>query len=156
MAEVGPDGNVWVIDWYNYIVQHNPTPAGFKTGKGNAYETELRDKKHGRIYRIVPDIKPQGEVPRTLGIAYLGLAMISNAVGVRVQEALPDSPAKKAGLRTDDQVLKLNGLTVKSADEFLALIAKNKPRPGSDAQDCPLRQANRFSDPACPVGRLAP
>ena len=52
MAEVGPDGNVWVIDWYNYIVQHNPTPPGFKTGKGNAYETELRDKKHGRIYRI--------------------------------------------------------------------------------------------------------
>jgi putative membrane-bound dehydrogenase-like protein len=55
MAEVGPDGCVWVIDWYNYIVQHNPTPPGFKTGKGNAYETELRDKKHGRVYRIVPD-----------------------------------------------------------------------------------------------------
>ncbi len=53
MAEVGPDGHVWVIDWYNYIVQHNPTPVGFKTGKGGAYETELRDKKHGRIYRIV-------------------------------------------------------------------------------------------------------
>lgn len=53
MAEVGPDGNVWVIDWYNYIVQHNPTPAGFKTGKGNAYETPLRDKTHGRIYRLV-------------------------------------------------------------------------------------------------------
>jgi uncharacterized protein len=54
MAEVGPDGCVWIIDWYNYIVQHNPTPAGFKTGKGGAYETELRDKKHGRIYRLVP------------------------------------------------------------------------------------------------------
>ena len=53
MSEVGPDGNVWVIDWYNYIVQHNPTPRGFKTGKGNAYETDLRDKKHGRIYRVV-------------------------------------------------------------------------------------------------------
>jgi putative membrane-bound dehydrogenase-like protein len=53
VAEVGPDGNVWVIDWYAYIVQHNPTPPGFKTGKGAAYETELRDKKHGRIYRLV-------------------------------------------------------------------------------------------------------
>jgi putative membrane-bound dehydrogenase-like protein len=53
MAEVGPDGNVWVIDWYNYIVQHNPTPQGFRTGKGAAYESDLRDKKHGRIYRIV-------------------------------------------------------------------------------------------------------
>jgi putative membrane-bound dehydrogenase-like protein len=54
MAEVGPDGCVWVIDWYNYIVQHNPTPRGFKTGKGAAYETPLRDKKHGRIWRLVP------------------------------------------------------------------------------------------------------
>ncbi|HET6422286.1 MAG TPA: PVC-type heme-binding CxxCH protein [Planctomycetaceae bacterium] len=53
MAEVGPDGNVWVLDWYNYIIQHNPVPAGFKNGKGNAYESDLRDKKHGRIYRVV-------------------------------------------------------------------------------------------------------
>jgi putative membrane-bound dehydrogenase-like protein len=53
LAEVGPDGNLWVIDWYNYIIQHNPTPQGFKTGKGNAYETDLRDKKHGRIYRLL-------------------------------------------------------------------------------------------------------
>jgi putative membrane-bound dehydrogenase-like protein len=53
MTEIGPDGNAWVIDWYNYIVQHNPTPAGFKTGKGNAYETPVRDKKRGRIYRVV-------------------------------------------------------------------------------------------------------
>ncbi|HUG18137.1 MAG TPA: PVC-type heme-binding CxxCH protein [Planctomycetaceae bacterium] len=53
MAEVGPDGNVWILDWYNYIVQHNPTPQGFQTGKGNAYESDLRDKKHGRIYRLV-------------------------------------------------------------------------------------------------------
>jgi len=53
MAEVGPDGQLWVIDWYNIIVQHNPTPAGYKTGKGNAYEIDLRDKTHGRIYRVV-------------------------------------------------------------------------------------------------------
>jgi putative membrane-bound dehydrogenase-like protein len=52
-AQVGPDGNVWLIDWYNFIVQHNPTPQGFKTGQGNAYETPLRDKTHGRVYRLV-------------------------------------------------------------------------------------------------------
>ncbi|GIW99789.1 MAG: glycosyl hydrolase [Pirellulaceae bacterium] len=55
MAEVGPDGAVWVIDWYNYIVQHNPTPQGFETGKGNAYVSDLRDKTHGRVYRVVYD-----------------------------------------------------------------------------------------------------
>jgi putative membrane-bound dehydrogenase-like protein len=62
VAEVGPDGALWVIDWYNYIVQHNPTPLGFKTGRGNAYETPLRDKTHGRIYRLVNESRPLGEV----------------------------------------------------------------------------------------------
>ncbi len=63
MAEVGPDGCVWVIDWYNYIVQHNPTPEGFQTGKGKAYETKLRDKKHGRVYRVVYDGNPIAPTP---------------------------------------------------------------------------------------------
>jgi len=58
-AKVGPDGAVWVLDWYNFIIQHNPTPTpdrgGFVgvTGKGNAYENPLRDKSHGRVWRVV-------------------------------------------------------------------------------------------------------
>jgi putative membrane-bound dehydrogenase-like protein len=62
VAEVGPDGAVWVLDWYNYIVQHNPTPLGFQTGKGNAYETPLRDKTHGRVYRIINEGPALGQV----------------------------------------------------------------------------------------------
>jgi putative membrane-bound dehydrogenase-like protein len=54
-AEVGPDGALWVSDWYNFIIQHNPTPKGFQNGKGNAYINPLRDRTHGRIYRIVYD-----------------------------------------------------------------------------------------------------
>ncbi|HZN40823.1 MAG TPA: PVC-type heme-binding CxxCH protein [Planctomycetota bacterium] len=59
-AEVGPDGAVWICDWYNLIIQHNPTPtrssAGIdaKTGRGSAYETPLRDTRYGRIYRVFP------------------------------------------------------------------------------------------------------
>lgn len=52
-AEVGPDGALWVADWYNFIIQHNPTPRGFENGAGNAYINPLRDAKHGRIYRMV-------------------------------------------------------------------------------------------------------
>lgn len=51
-AEVGPDGAVWVADWYDFIIQHNPTPRGFENGKGNAYINPLRDKERGRIYRV--------------------------------------------------------------------------------------------------------
>jgi putative membrane-bound dehydrogenase-like protein len=59
-AEEGPDGAIWVCDWYNLIIQHNPTPtkasAGYDavTGKGAAYETPERDLHQGRIYRIYP------------------------------------------------------------------------------------------------------
>ncbi|RPD41991.1 PVC-type heme-binding CxxCH protein [Chitinophaga barathri] len=58
-AKAGPDGAVWILDWYNFIVQHNPTPTpergGYAAvnGKGNAYENPLRDKTHGRIWRVV-------------------------------------------------------------------------------------------------------
>ena len=51
-AQVGPDGAVWLADWYNFIAQHNPTPTGYSNGKGNAYETSLRDRLRGRIYRV--------------------------------------------------------------------------------------------------------
>lgn len=58
-AEVGPDGSLWVVDWYDFIIQHNPTPSpdrgGYQAqnGKGNAYINPLRDHERGRIYRIV-------------------------------------------------------------------------------------------------------
>lgn len=52
-AKVGPDGALWVIDWYNLVIQHNPTPGGWDNGEGNAYVNELRDREHARIYRVV-------------------------------------------------------------------------------------------------------
>lgn len=67
-AKVGPDGNVWVADWYNFIVQHNPTPridrGGFegKNGDGNAYVNPLRDKSRGRIWRVIPKIAKAEEI----------------------------------------------------------------------------------------------
>ncbi|MEO6328845.1 MAG: PVC-type heme-binding CxxCH protein [Ginsengibacter sp.] len=57
-AEVGPDGALWITDWYDFIIQHNPTPsvesAGINAekGKGNAYINPLRDHERGRIYRL--------------------------------------------------------------------------------------------------------
>jgi uncharacterized protein len=66
-AQVGPDGAVWVADWYNFINQHNPTPPGYSNGKGNAYETSMRDRLRGRIYRIsyrnAPPVKKRSLTP---------------------------------------------------------------------------------------------
>lgn len=64
-ASVGPDGAVWVADWYNFIIQHNvfvpeQAPSEFvlpfkdqPKGPGNAFSSPLRDTNHGRIYRVV-------------------------------------------------------------------------------------------------------
>jgi mono/diheme cytochrome c family protein len=72
VARAGPDGAVWIADWYNPIIQHNvvfrfwnpargydyphsPYQIGAqKPGKGNAYVTPLRDQTHGRIWRVIP------------------------------------------------------------------------------------------------------
>lgn len=54
VAETGPCGAVWIIDWYSFVVQHNPTPPGFENGAGNAYVTPLRDQQRARIWRVVP------------------------------------------------------------------------------------------------------
>ncbi len=60
-AKVGPDGALWILDWYNFIIQHNPTPSGFDNGKGNAYIDPLRDNTRGRIYRLVHDDAPRAK-----------------------------------------------------------------------------------------------
>lgn len=66
-AKVGPDGAVWVLDWYNFIIQHNPTPSpdrgGYQAenGPGNAHINPLRDRKHGRIWRVVYENAPEYE-----------------------------------------------------------------------------------------------
>jgi putative membrane-bound dehydrogenase-like protein len=58
-VKVGPDGAVWVSDFYTLVAQHNPTPRNMDgccvTGAGAAYETPNRDRLHGRIYRIAYD-----------------------------------------------------------------------------------------------------
>lgn len=57
-AKVGPDGALWIADFYSLVAQHNPTPPGWVTGEGAAYETPYRDKEHGRIYRVVHEDAP--------------------------------------------------------------------------------------------------
>ncbi|MFT5469395.1 MAG: putative membrane-bound dehydrogenase-like protein [Verrucomicrobiales bacterium] len=72
-AEVGPDGHLWIADWYNFIIQHNPTPSvergGFagERGKGNAHENPNRDKQHGRIYRLIWEGAPEAETKSLAG-----------------------------------------------------------------------------------------
>lgn len=49
-VRTGPDGALWVLDWYNYVFLHNPmTPAIM-----SAWINPLRAKSRARVYRIIP------------------------------------------------------------------------------------------------------
>ncbi|MDQ8184198.1 PVC-type heme-binding CxxCH protein [Pelagicoccus sp. SDUM812002] len=58
-VRVGPDGVLWILDWYNFILQHNPIATtdvgGYNAikGEGNAHINPNRDNTRGRIYRMV-------------------------------------------------------------------------------------------------------
>lgn len=117
-ARVGPDGAVWVADWYNPIVQHNvvfrfwnpargydqphsPYHTGEKgPGKGNAYETPLRDRDHGRIWRVVPAKSPLRKAtgldpakPATLAV---GLTSPSQHIRLHAQRLLAERGGQDA------------------------------------------------------------
>jgi putative membrane-bound dehydrogenase-like protein len=95
-ARTGPDGAVWIADWYDPIIQHNvvfrfwnpargydfphsPYHTGAtKPGAGNAYVTPLRDKSHGRIWRVVPS-KPD-EVRKNVALDRQNLRSLITAL----------------------------------------------------------------------------
>ncbi len=70
-AETGPDGNLWVADWYNPVIQHNPDQRGMDNqiwnadkGEGNAHLNKLRDYGHGRIYIIKYESKDESKIKK--------------------------------------------------------------------------------------------
>jgi putative membrane-bound dehydrogenase-like protein len=57
-AHVGPDGSLWVLDWYNYVMNHNGICGKIACGVGAAQVTPVRDTSRARVYRVVYDARP--------------------------------------------------------------------------------------------------
>lgn len=98
-AAVGPDGAVWILDWYNFIIQHNPTPTGFENGPGNAHINPLRDKQHGRIYRLAykgaketpaPVLDPSDPSTSLAGLRHPNMLWRMHAQRLLVERGIPD------------------------------------------------------------------
>ena len=54
-TRVGPDGGVWVVDWYTYIILHNGIDCAAYGGcPGGAWPNPLRNRTRQRVYRLVP------------------------------------------------------------------------------------------------------
>lgn len=105
-AEVGPDGAVWIADFENFIIQHNPTPSlergGFvgTTGVGGAHENDLRDHSRGRIYRIYAKGKKPRPAPPSLAAPTLVSRLTAQRQIVEAAESV-DTTHVDRSLRLD-------------------------------------------------------
>ncbi len=66
---------------------------------------------------------------KTVAHAYFGVQVrdSSSPVGAALAQVLPGTPAAKAGLRSGDVVVKLDGRTIRDADEISTVIAAKRP-----------------------------
>ena len=55
---MGPDGALYIADWYNPIIQHGEVD----------FRDERRDRRHGRIWRVTYKGRPLVEPPRLVGV----------------------------------------------------------------------------------------
>jgi putative membrane-bound dehydrogenase-like protein len=166
-AEVGPDGAVWVTDWYDFIIQHNPTPtlerAGLQAvnGAGNAYVNPLRDHERGRIWRIVP--KGDGDA-HTRSLAGKGPAdwvaalsepnMFWRTTAQRLLVERGDASVMPALLRlVDDRSLDAIGLNAPAIHALWTMHGLGAFRRGDSAALSAARRA--LSHPAAGVRRTA-
>jgi putative heme-binding domain-containing protein len=56
--KMGPDGAIYIADWYNPIIQHGEVD----------FRDPRRDHVHGRIWRVTAKGRPLVEPPRLLGV----------------------------------------------------------------------------------------
>jgi putative membrane-bound dehydrogenase-like protein len=61
MARTGPDGALWIVDMYRYMIEHPDWLP--KDGKEEMKSHERQGEEFGRIYRILPKAKPPRPFP---------------------------------------------------------------------------------------------
>lgn len=111
--KMGPDGAIYIADWYNPIIQHGEVD----------FRDPRRDKEHGRIWRITfegRDLLDAPEIDTAPDAEVLALALTSDAGWVREQ----------AGKE----------LRTREADSLLALLESSSAPEGVDADLFALRK----------------
>ena len=106
-VKMGPDGAIYIADWYNPIIQHGEVD----------FRDARRDHTHGRIWRISFPKRPLLQKPKIVGAPSAGLVTLLDspeeltrtrvAVELRQRDAKEIMPAleKWYGSLTEDQAL---------------------------------------------------
>src|SRR6185503_1781547 len=97
--------------------------------------------KHGKVIRgqlgvMIKDLSP--DLAETLGLP-------PGSRGVLVMEVMPGTPAEKAGLKTDDVIVKFNGKNTESASQLRILVSTSEV--GRESSLEIVRGKNRMTIP---------
>ncbi|MDF1754113.1 MAG: c-type cytochrome [Verrucomicrobiales bacterium] len=101
-VKMGPDGGVYIADWYNPIIQHGEVD----------FRDERRDHQHGRIWRVTFPDRPEEKKADIPKLSEKELANLAGPVGWNSQMATVE-------LRNRNQVTALDGIKAawEEADE---------------------------------------
>ncbi|MBB75937.1 MAG: sorbosone dehydrogenase [Planctomycetaceae bacterium] len=101
-VKMGPDGAIYIADWYNPIIQHGEVD----------FRDDRRDHTHGRIWRITAKGRPLLKMPRLsgAGIAELLAQLRAPEAWVRLwaKRMLKRKPAEEVMRALSDWVAALN------------------------------------------------
>ncbi|MGV3659140.1 MAG: PVC-type heme-binding CxxCH protein [Prosthecobacter sp.] len=105
----GPDGCIYITDWYNKIISHNEVPRAHPD----------RDKTRGRIWRV----KPKATGARTSESAALGRSPASPAVPKTSDTAKATSPAMPRAAGSEARAPgSVPDFTKMGTDELIAML----------------------------------
>lgn len=128
-ARTGPDGALWVVDMYRYLIEHPRWVAHDRL----ANIDPRAGSKHGRIYRIVPESKPLRKIPDVKEMSANKLASPLNSPNGPLRDL-----AHRQLLLNDDQLFCL---------ELAAINSKSNPKPKTRLQSlCALEGIGDFAD----------
>jgi putative heme-binding domain-containing protein len=79
-AKMGPDGAIYIADWYNPIIQHGEVD----------FRDDRRDHTHGRIWRVTAKGRPtiKGTIAREASVPQLISGLMANEEWVRTNAKL--------------------------------------------------------------------
>ena len=98
---LGPDGALYLLDFYNPVVAHNDTRGPLHSRSGASVRPD-REHYFGRIYRIQHDEAQPVEIPnlhtaditaRIAALAHPNRVVRFNALNLLVDQATPETPA---------------------------------------------------------------
>jgi putative heme-binding domain-containing protein len=105
-VRMGPDGAIYIADWYNPIIQHGEVD----------FRDPRRDHEHGRIWRITAKGRPLVEAPKIVGAPIEDLVAL-----LRSPEPWNRTHAKRE-LKTRDQ-----GAVLAALENTLAALNSSDP-----------------------------